>query len=62
MATEDAQVEVERRLRDIGARLASLPGTNKDLLSLIEVTQFESVALASALLIITIVIHYFFLR
>ncbi|KAM0859217.1 hypothetical protein ACQ4PT_047335 [Festuca glaucescens] len=36
MAAEDAQVEVERRLRDIGARLASLPGPNKELLSLIE--------------------------
>uniref|UniRef100_A0ACD5UBS9 Uncharacterized protein n=1 Tax=Avena sativa TaxID=4498 RepID=A0ACD5UBS9_AVESA len=39
MATEDAQEEVERRLRDIGARLGSLPGSNKELLSLVEETE-----------------------
>lgn len=36
MASGGAQAEVERRLRDIGARLGSLPGSNKELLSLVE--------------------------
>ncbi|CAM0903948.1 unnamed protein product [Alopecurus aequalis] len=37
MATgDDAQVEVERRLRDIGARLASLAPSSKELLPLVE--------------------------
>ena len=48
MATrDDVQVEVERRLRDIGARLVSLPATSKELLPLVEVSapsEFESVA------------------
>jgi hypothetical protein len=38
MATGGAQVEVERRLREIGARLDSLPGSNKEILSLVEVS------------------------
>jgi hypothetical protein len=49
MATGGAQVEVERRLREIGARLDALPGSNKEVLSLVEVSatapgEFESVA------------------
>jgi hypothetical protein len=38
MATGGAQVEVERRLREIGARLDALPGSNKEILSLVEVS------------------------
>ncbi|KAL5214107.1 hypothetical protein ABZP36_003259 [Zizania latifolia] len=36
MASEDAQMEVERRLRDIDARFGSLPGADGELLRLIE--------------------------
>lgn len=36
MAPEAAQMEVERRLRDIGARFSSLPEPNTELLSLLE--------------------------
>ncbi|XP_015691513.2 E3 ubiquitin-protein ligase RBBP6 isoform X2 [Oryza brachyantha] len=36
MASDGAQMEVERRLRDIGARFDSLPGDNEELLRLIE--------------------------
>ncbi|KAL5216088.1 hypothetical protein ABZP36_007489 [Zizania latifolia] len=36
MASDGSQMEVERRLRDIGARFGSLPGDNEELLRLIE--------------------------
>lgn len=38
MASDGAQMEVERRLRDIGARFTSLPDADDELLRLIEVS------------------------
>lgn len=38
MASGGAQMEVERRLRDVAARFVSLPESNKELQALLEVS------------------------